>query len=348
MAVIVVLALIGTQVYLHFNPYYSLAPGTALEVGQLITVPANLTHTDRKGAVFLTDVSVTKVGAFNLIADWFSSNVALVPAVTITGGVSPHQSNQQNVLEMTDSKRSAEVAALRRLGYQVAEHDGGAVIVQVAPNSSASGQLRVGQIITAVDNVATPTAQAVVKAIVGHKPGDVIVLSVSGGPGQTSNIIRITLGSRVDSSGRRVAFLGIGVGTQQSFKLPVSISVNSLSIGGPSAGLAFTLGIIDKLTPGSLTGGLKVAATGTIDPAGMVGDVGGVAQKTIAVRNAGATVFLVPPQEYKVALDHAGPHLRVFAVSSLNQALDVLHRLGGSTVPPALPGVSNPAPSSPS
>ena len=90
------------------------------------------------------------------------------------------------------------------------------------------------------------------------------------------------------------------------------------------------MGIIDKLSGGDLTGKRIVAATGTIDPAGDVGDVGGVAQKTIAVERAGATVFFVPPQELAVARSTATPQLHVYAVSSLTQALRILQRLGGT------------------
>src|ERR1019366_8350476 len=100
-------------------------------------------------------------------------------------------------------------------------------------------------------------------------------------------------------------------------------------IGGPSAGLSMTLGIIDKLSGGDLTGTRIVAATGPIDAAGNVGDVGGVPQKTIAVERAGATVFFVPPQEYKNALSKDTPQLHVYAVSTLDQALRILKRLGG-------------------
>ena len=94
-----------------------------------------------------------------------------------------------------------------------------------------------------------------------------------------------------------------------------------------------TLGVIDALDGGSLTGGRTVAATGTIDAQGDVGDVGGVAQKTVAVENAGATIFLVPPQEYKAAMSKDRPSLKVYAVSTLDQALAVLAAHGG-TVPP--------------
>jgi PDZ domain-containing protein len=84
-----------------------------------------------------------------------------------------------------------------------------------------------------------------------------------------------------------------------------------------------------ELDPANLTGGLKVAATGTMSIDGTVGDVGGVAQKTVAVRGAGANVFLVPPQEYAVAKAHAGPHLKVYAVSTIGEAVHILESLGG-------------------
>ena len=119
------------------------------------------------------------------------------------------------------------------------------------------------------------------------------------------------------------------MGTQPSYKLPFTVKINADNIGGPSAGLAFTLAIIDSLSGGELTGGRIVAATGTIDPDGSVGDVGGVAQKTVAVERAGATLFLVPDQELAVARSKATSSLTVLGVSSLQQALDDLARHGG-------------------
>jgi Lon-like protease len=133
------------------------------------------------------------------------------------------------------------------------------------------------------------------------------------------------------------AYLGIAPETQQDWHFPVKVTVHTSDIGGPSAGLAMTLGIIDQLSSGRLTGNHVVAATGTIDQYGNVGDVGGVAQKTVAVEQAGATVFFVPQVELKTAESKATPQLHVYAVNNLNQVLSILKRLGGS-VP------SNPVP----
>jgi PDZ domain-containing protein len=107
------------------------------------------------------------------------------------------------------------------------------------------------------------------------------------------------------------------------------VSIDVVDIGGPSAGLAMTLGVIDTLSGGQLTGGRKVAATGTMDAQGDVGDVGGVPQKTVAVENAGASIFLVPPPEYKNAMSKDRKGLKIYAVSTLDQALQVLAANGG-------------------
>ena len=125
-------------------------------------------------------------------------------------------------------------------------------------------------------------------------------------------------------------FLGIALENALQWHFPVGVSINTADIGGPSAGLAMTLGIMDALSKTSITGDLKIAATGTIDPLGNVGDVGGVAEKTVAVEKAGATVFLVPIPEYEVALRAASGGLKVIEVATLDQALAAIERLGGT------------------
>ena len=179
-----------------------------------------------------------------------------------------------------------------------------------------------------------PADQAVAITHTQH-PGDVVHLTVDPGGGAPARDVAITLAAH-QSQGQQVAFMGIALMTHAQYDLPFPITINSEGIGGPSAGLAYTLGIIQALTPDDLTGGQKVSATGTIDPTGRVGDVGGVAQKTVAVRNSGATLFLVPPAEYKVAMQHAGNHLKVVPVASLDQALTALGSHGGDTrdIPP--------------
>ena len=117
------------------------------------------------------------------------------------------------------------------------------------------------------------------------------------------------------------------------FDFPVKVDIDTGKVAGPSAGLAFTLALLDDLAPGDLTGGKKVAVTGTIDVEGKVGPVGGVAQKTAAAKRAGAIAFLVPPDEEKDARKHAGS-MKIMVVRTLADAVSALQQLGGAALPP--------------
>ena len=143
-------------------------------------------------------------------------------------------------------------------------------------------------------------------------------------------------------STRPTAYLGIDPETQQDWHFPVHVTVHTQNIGGPSAGLAMALGIMDKLSSGRLTGHRIVAATGTIDQDGNVGDVGGVAEKTIAVEREGATVFFVPTVELKAAESKASPQLHVYAVHNIDQVLRILKRLGGRVPTTPVPAQAAP------
>jgi PDZ domain-containing protein len=130
-------------------------------------------------------------------------------------------------------------------------------------------------------------------------------------------------------TGPQHSVIGVAVGQQVDYSFPFPVSVDTADIGGPSAGLAMTLGIMDRLSSGSLTGPHPVAATGEITPQGDVEAVGGVPQKTIAVERAGAVVFMVPPANFADALSKQNSSLHVCRVADLGQALGVLARYGG-------------------
>jgi Lon-like protease len=131
-------------------------------------------------------------------------------------------------------------------------------------------------------------------------------------------------------TGEARSFVGIVPEDALAFTFPGTIAISTPDIGGPSAGLAMTLALIDRLAKGSLTNHIPIAATGTIDQYGDVGDVGGVAEKTIAVEDAGARVFIVPESEVTVAKNASDGHLTVIGVTTLHQALSALEGLGGS------------------
>jgi PDZ domain-containing protein len=338
---LVVLALVvgvgGTAYHLD---EYALSPGDAIPVTGphgLIVLPPGRAHPVR-GAVLLTDVTLSPVPAIDWVFDKLNPQIALVPAREILGNLSPSQLGPAEAVQMVASQQAATVVALHRLGYRLSERNG-ALVVEVLPASPAArAGVALGDVVEAVDGSPTPTAASVGSLVRAHPPGSTVELTLQPLDGTPPRTVTVRLAA--SPSDPTAGFLGVGVTNGAYFALPFPVRIRSDGIGGPSAGLAFTLGLLDELSTGDLTGGRVVAATGVIGFHGRVHSVGGVAQKTIAVRRAGATVFLVPPAEYRDALREAGPRLHVVAVANLDQALAALGRFGGDVA--ALP----PAPSS--
>lgn len=324
----ILLAVVTLGVVLNTDlPYYAIAPGDAREVDELIDVAQDRLH-PASGEVYLATVSLQQVKPLGAIRGWLDGEIDVVPEERILGTTPPDEYRDENRRLMEDSQQTAIIVALRQLGYDVPEQGKGALVVEVAEGSPAAGRLDVGDTITAVDGVPTMLVQEAVDRIRAHQPGETARLQIVDPEGVT----RVEEVRLADREGR--AFLGVLMRTKdRDFRLPFEVKIDAGAIGGPSAGLAFTLGLIDQLSPGELTGGKKVAVTGTIDMDGEVGDVGGVAQKTAAVRSEGAQYFLVPPGEYKTARAHAGKRLEVIRVATLDDAIAALGRIGGDIAP---------------
>jgi PDZ domain-containing protein len=324
-------------------PYYAIAPGSAREVNDLIQPPPDHRFPPR-GRVYLTTVSLQRVTPLEAAYGWFRRDIDVVPQDQILPpATKPSQLQQANFAAMDESKQVAAVVALRRLGYSVAEHGEGAGVQQVIPKSPADGRIKAGEVVTGLDGSPVQLSDDVVSAIGRHKPGDVLRLEVDPANGSPKRTEEVRLGSAPEDrstcqpveAGAEVkegslACFGVRLQTKGlKFDLPFVVNVDSAGIGGPSAGLAFTLGILDALRPGELTGGRGVAVTGTIALDGTVGPVGGVVQKTAAVRAAGIGLFLVPADEYDMAKAHAGKKLKVVKVATLDDALAALGAQGG-------------------
>jgi PDZ domain-containing protein len=212
----------------------------------------------------------------------------------------------------------------------------GAAVTDVQKGAPANGKLEVGDVITAVDGQPVTLAEQVGPAVRGRPPGQPVTFTVdrNGAP------VQVTVGTRAAEGGACPGRPQIGVATRtrdEKFDFPVDVKIDTGKISGPSAGLAFTLTIIDELTPGDLTDAKKVAVTGTIDPGGAVGPIGGVEQKAVTADRAGAKLFLVPMAELKDARARAGD-MKVVGIRTLDDALDELTKFGGEvSVPPAPP-----------
>lgn len=318
-------------------PYYALAPGSARTVDGLITAEEGRLIPP-EGEVLLTTITLGRVTPFGALRGWIRDDIDIVPEEDILPpDISDDDFRQLNVAAMDDSKQTAIVVALRRLGYQVVEKGQGALIERVIPEFPANGRLSPGDVITAVDGTPVTLVQEATALIAKHQVGESVALGIRPADGGEARTVDVPLAADPDQGGKAV--LGVFLRTsQRTFDLPFEVDIESDRIGGPSAGLAFTLGLIDQLTEGELTGGRKVAVTGTIEIDGRVGDVGGVAQKTSAVNESGADVFLVPAGEFEVAKQRADRGVVVLKVATLQEALDALASLGGD-----LSGLSAPA-----
>jgi Lon-like protease len=351
-ALLVVAAIIAAQISV---PYYVITPGDASPVGQYIEVPQADNH-PISGNILLTDVFVSHLSALGYLQyHFFDSNNEIYSSQELLGpSTSSTEFVDQGYLEMTQAQSFATAAALSHLGYPVTSSNAGALIYGIVPGSPAAKTLKVAQVITAVNGTPTTSECGLIQALHGYGPGTTVTLSVEQsfindvGTFVTGPVVQKPVllemapkPSVVTFCGgppiTQTAFIGVEAETQQNWQFPVKVSVHTQDIGGPSAGLAMSLGIIDKLSSGRLTGGRVVAATGTIDQNGNVGDVGGVAEKTIAVERAGATVFFVPKVELKTAEAKASPQLHVYAVSNLDQVLRILLRLGGTVATNPVP-----------
>jgi PDZ domain-containing protein len=323
----------------YTSKLYALAPGGTLPVQGAITVkaPATQVH-NHLGRILLVTVSLRSVQPFTYVFDQLDPNVQVVNQRDLIGNSKPSQQGQVDAVQMDTSTQTAAVVALQRLGYKVTIQDVGTLVADVQAHSPADGHLVPGDTITAIDGTPTPSNDVLEKVIRSHQPGQTVTLAVRPATG-ADRTESVRLGQSPPSLGAPHAFLGISTDTKQEAKLPFNVTIDPGNIGGPSAGLAFTLGVLDKLSTGDLTGGRVIAATGTINPDGSVGPIGGIVQKTAAVRKAGAVAFLVPSDEYAQAVQHAGSHLRVIKVNNLGDALNALRSLGGdfSGLAPAAP-----------
>jgi PDZ domain-containing protein len=355
-------------VIVRAGDFYAIAPGTApvvsdqascragsggsysLPGGQpcvRIVLPASKTGTSsRSGSILMVDVLVGKatpqqyflhqIGLLHRLED----GTVLVPNQEILGNAPASQLGCNDTQQMSDATQWAAVVALRRLGYTVGQHDLGAQVDDVgAGTAAAAAGVQCNDLIVSVGDKPVHTYQDLAAAIHALRPGETTVVTVERVRNGKTVTVRLTArlkgtpaepGQAADPNR---PFLGVGTETRSTYTYPFPLDINVGEIGGPSAGLALTLGVLDSLTHGQLTAGHRIAATGTIDLQGNVGDVGGVAQKTVAVRDAGAQVFLVPVQELATARSEAGS-MKVYAVSNLAQALSYLEALGGH-IPPA-------------
>ncbi len=320
-------------------PYVILGAGPTLNTlgkdssGQpLITISGHATY-PTTGHLNMVTVGYrggpgANINIFSALTAWLNPHEAVVPESELfTPGQTQQQSQQQDTQQMTGSQQDATAAALTELHipYQVQE-----VVVQPEAGFPAAGVLKPGDVITRVDGTAVTTNPVtgqtnLTSLISAHPAGTTLTLTIlRNGRSQT-----VKVGTK-ESGGRPE--MGVRVGVQFNFPFTVKFSVGD--IGGPSAGMMFALGIIDKLTTMNLTAGKFIAGTGEIEVSGKVDPIGGIQQKMVGARDAGATIFLAPASNCPDVKGAIPAGLQVVKVSTLSQAVTYLQDLkAGQPVP---------------
>jgi Lon-like protease len=315
LAGLIVAAINAPVKYVQIQPGPTFNTLGSFDGKQLISITGAPTSQSSGQLRMLTIGEVQGLTTWDVIRGWLNKDDAVVPReIVIPEGQTQQQTDKENADEFASSQNSAVTVALRHEGYPVT-----VTISDVTAGKPAVGHLQKGDVIIAVDGKKILSSTDLVTDIQSKKAGTPLTISYqrNGQPGQT------TIAAVPGDGGKPQ----IGVSVEQAQPSPVKIKFELDNVGGPSAGLMFTLGIIDKLDPVDLTGGKVIAGTGTMDDDGNVGAIGGIPQKMVAAYNAGARIFLAPAGNCGEALAHPVKGLELVKVSNIDGALKALQQI---------------------
>lgn len=321
--------------------FWEVAPGSAAPVAERLSFDAQslnqVTRYPSETPLLFVTAFGGQLSALEAAIGWVDPDVEVQSRAQRFGTVTPTEQRRLGYQAMTSAKQLAEYVAFNRLGLDVS-FDLGAVIVEelvcqeLPTKLSACKQLNLGDTVVGFEGNEISTIEDLSPLTAKHNPGDVVSVSVIP-HGETASVER-RIQLIADPDDAKHTLIGFVPADTRTVNLPFEVGINTDQIGGPSAGLAFTLALLDELTPGDLVGGVKVAVTGTISQDESVGAIGALRQKTVAVKAAGATVFIVPASQSEKELSDAravaGSTLRIIPVANLDEALAALQELGGS------------------
>jgi Lon-like protease len=310
--------------YLVPSNDYLLLPDKAHVVAPLVKVQGGHDPTGG-GAIYFVDIFERRASMFESLFPWIHKGATLVPArLVVPPGVSDQAVRQADLRAMTISQKVAAAVALRRLGYTVAAKPNGVIVAALDERSHADGKLRPGDLIVSVNGTPTATIAKLRTALSQAKPGDAVTLGIRRGTERRT----ISVQTIADATNKRRAIVGFAPEQAAEINLPIKVQIDAGNVGGPSAGLAFALEVMEELGH-DVDHGYRVAATGALELDGAVTPIGGVKQKTFGVREAKADIFLVPAGDNAREARRYANGLRVIAVKTFPQALRAL-----ATLPP--------------
>jgi Lon-like protease len=312
----------GIILYLLPSNDYLLLPDRAHPVAPLVRVQGGHTPPG-PGGIYFVDVFERRASVLESWFPFIRSGSTLVPAkLIVPPGVSDQAVRRADLREMTISQRVAAAVALRRLGYHVVARPAGVIVDAIELGSHAAGKLEPADVIVSVDGTPTLTI-AKLRTVFAHvHPGADVTLGFRRGTQRLTAAVQTI----ADPFDKRRAIVGFTPDQAADIRLPLSVQIDSGNVGGPSAGLAFALEVLEKLGR-KVDRGYRVAATGQMELDGQVSPIGGVKQKTLGAREAKADVFLVPAGDNAAEARRYAHGLRIIAVKSFPQALHALATL---------------------
>ncbi|MDJ0343221.1 PDZ domain-containing protein [Streptomyces sp. H10-C2] len=317
-------------------PYAEMSPGPTVNTlgdhgGEPVLQISGHPTYPTTGHLNMTTVRVTgadyRMNLVEAVIGWISHDQKIVEHDTLyPQGQTASQADQQNAEEFTQSQDSAKVAALKELNIGVTSR---VIVGAVVKGGASEGKLHAGDVIKAVDGTEVKAPGDVAGLVTKHQPGQQVVFRVipeaaAKKKDTRTQEVAVTTQKSADG-GKERAVVGIQAGVEHLF--PFTIDIKLADVGGPSAGLMFALGIVDKLTPGDMTGGKFVAGTGTIDDSGKVGPIGGIGLKTIGARGQGAEYFLTPADNCAEADKDIPSGLTLVKVSTIDDAMAALKKI---------------------
>lgn len=318
--------------------YFALSPGPVNDVGDYVTVTGQESVEDA-GELFFLTVSLKEITALEYLGAWLDKEVTLSPRENIRpAGVSQEELTRQNLALMEGSKRAAIFVALTHLGYEPQLIGSGAKISGTIDGTAADGVLQDDDVIVEIDGIEVEFAGDAAGALGGKLPGTEVRLVIDR-PTEDGSLERLEIGLvlgpflAIDEDGNRIVdedrgMIGVLLEDADVEELfPVDVVIDTQNIGGPSAGLMFTLEMINQLSAEDITRDQRIAGTGTISRDGAVGAIGGVRQKVFGAIRAGAGYVLVPAANYEDAVSAAGDDITVVRVETIDDALEFLDTL---------------------
>jgi PDZ domain-containing protein len=316
---LLLLAVVALVLWVAPSDSYIRLPDRAHPVAPLVTVPGGKPPRDG-GGIYYVDVFERKASWLERLFPGLREGATIVPASDVQApGVSEKAQHTEDLRAMSRSQEVAAVVALRALGYKVTARATGVLVEGVAPDAPAAGKLFPTDVIVSVDGHRVRTAKDLRKILASRPVGTTFRIGVRRGGALTQ--VRVRTIADPQRKGRPI--LGIFVDQAATVRLPIGVRINAGDIGGPSAGLAFALDILEELGR-DVDHGHRIAATGEIELDGSVGPIGGVKQKTIGVRQAGIHVFLVPAGDNAAEARKYAKGVRIIPVESFQQALRAL------------------------